>query len=127
MFASEIRKKRVQQMRAYLTWKWHVGEVLVKTNGERHYLWRAVDHEGEVLENFVTKRPGISINSIWNVYDDLASGRLIRVLPDVALADDLALWMIYPRANVMSAKVRVFMDFLTEEIGRNPPWAGVTT
>ena len=28
----------------------------VKINGERHYLWRAVDHEGEVLEAFVTKR-----------------------------------------------------------------------
>ena len=30
-------------------------EVFVKINGERHYLWRAVDHEGEVLESFVTK------------------------------------------------------------------------
>ena len=28
----------------------------MKINGERHYLWRAVDHEGEVLECFVTKR-----------------------------------------------------------------------
>jgi transposase-like protein len=28
----------------------------VKINGETHYLWRAVDHEGEVLESFVTKR-----------------------------------------------------------------------
>jgi putative transposase len=29
--------------------------VFVKINGERHYLWRAVDHEGEVLESFVTQ------------------------------------------------------------------------
>ena len=29
-------------------WKWHLDEVFVKVNGERHYLWRAVDHEGEV-------------------------------------------------------------------------------
>ena len=28
----------------------------VKINGETHYLWRAVDHQGEVLESFVTKR-----------------------------------------------------------------------
>ena len=27
----------------------------VKLNGEMHYLWRAVDHEGEVLESYVTK------------------------------------------------------------------------
>jgi putative transposase len=30
--------------------------VIVKINGERHYLWRAVDHEGEVLASFVAKR-----------------------------------------------------------------------
>ena len=27
----------------------------MKINGEKHYLWRAIDHEGEVLESFVTK------------------------------------------------------------------------
>jgi putative transposase len=36
-------------------WRWHLDEVFVKINGERHYLWRAVDHEGDVLESFVTK------------------------------------------------------------------------
>jgi putative transposase len=55
MFAGEIRRKRVQQMRAYTHWRWHLDEVYVKINGEMHYLWRAVDHEGEVLESYVTK------------------------------------------------------------------------
>ena len=56
IFAAEIRKKRVQQMRTYSNWQWHLDEVFVKINGETHYLWRAVDHEGEVLESYVTKR-----------------------------------------------------------------------
>ncbi len=56
MFASEIRRKRVQQLRAFSKWKWHVDEVFVKVNGKRHYLWRAIDQEGEVLEAVVTKR-----------------------------------------------------------------------
>jgi putative transposase len=43
-------------MRAYSNWQWHLDEVFVKINGETHYLWRAVDHEGEVLETYVTKR-----------------------------------------------------------------------
>ena len=55
MFAAEIRRKRVNHMRAYTPWRWHLDEVFVKINGEMHYLWRAVDHEGEVLESFVTK------------------------------------------------------------------------
>ena len=55
MFASEIRRRRVQHMRAYTHWRWHLDEVYVKINGEMRYLWRAVDHEGEVLESFATK------------------------------------------------------------------------
>ena len=56
IFAAEIRRKRVRKMRAYSNWQWHLDEVFVKINGETHYLWRAVDHEGEVLESYVTKR-----------------------------------------------------------------------
>ena len=55
MFAAEIRKKRAERLRSGPQWRWHLDEMFVKINGERHYLWRAVDHEGEVLESFVTK------------------------------------------------------------------------
>ena len=55
MFASEIKKRRIQGMRSS-KWKWHLDEVFVKINGETHYLWWAVDHEGEVLESYVTKK-----------------------------------------------------------------------
>ena len=56
IFAAEIRKKRNGRMRALSGWRWHLDEVFVKIHGERHYLWRAVDQEGEVLEAFVSKK-----------------------------------------------------------------------
>ncbi len=55
MFAADIRRQRVSAMRGFRHWRWHLDEVFVKINGETHYLWRAVDHEGEVLESYVTK------------------------------------------------------------------------
>jgi putative transposase len=55
MFAAGIRKRRIHH-RSYSQWRWHLDEVFVRINGETHYLWRAVDHEGEVLEVFATKR-----------------------------------------------------------------------
>ena len=55
MFAASIRKKRVVQMSGFRQFQWHLDEVFVKINGETHYLWRAVDLEGEVLEAYVTK------------------------------------------------------------------------
>ena len=41
-------------MRQFTHWRWHLDEVYVRINGQMRYLWRAVDHEGEVLESFVT-------------------------------------------------------------------------
>ncbi len=55
MFAGEIRRKRASYIRGFRQWCWHFDEMYVKINGEMHYLWRAVDHEGEVLESFATK------------------------------------------------------------------------
>ena len=43
---------------SYSNWRWHLDEVFVRVNGEIHYLWRAADHEGEVLEVFATKQRG---------------------------------------------------------------------
>lgn len=54
MSSSEIRKRRIEGIRSS-QWRWHCDEMFVKINGEMHYLWPAVDHEGEVLESFVAK------------------------------------------------------------------------
>ena len=55
LFAGEVRRKRVSHMRGFRHWCWHLDEMYVKLNGEMVYLWRAVDHEGEVLESYVTR------------------------------------------------------------------------
>jgi putative transposase len=56
MFAAEIRKRRAAHMRGYPQWLWRLDEAFVKINGKLCYLWRAVDHEGEVLEAVVTSK-----------------------------------------------------------------------
>ena len=48
LFAAEIRTRRVHHG-SYPNWRWHLDEVFVRINGKTCYLWRAVDHEGEVL------------------------------------------------------------------------------
>ncbi len=55
MFAGEILRQRVSAMLGFRQWRWHLDEMYVKVNGEMVYLWRAVDHEGEILESFITR------------------------------------------------------------------------
>jgi len=52
LFAAETRKGRIAGMKSS---RGHCDpdEIFVKISGERHYPWRAVDHEGEVPESFV--------------------------------------------------------------------------
>ncbi len=65
---------------------------------------------------------GISMNSYWSVSEDLAQGSLVRVLPQHEVDDQSAIWLVYPRANVLTAKVRALIDFLLENIGDPPVW-----
>jgi putative transposase len=55
LFAAEIRRQRITSLRSVSRWKWHLNEMFVKMNGEMHYLWRAIDHQDELLESYVTR------------------------------------------------------------------------
>ncbi|KCZ56846.1 hypothetical protein HY29_18620, partial [Hyphomonas beringensis] len=63
-------------------WQWHLDEVFVKIRGKTHYLWLAVDHEGEVLESFVTKTP--SYRASMNVIGSEGRKETGRHLNDLA-------------------------------------------
>ncbi|PCM45862.1 LysR substrate-binding domain-containing protein [Marinobacter sp. ANT_B65] len=65
---------------------------------------------------------GIGLHGLWSVHRELAAGTLVQVLPDYRMEAEPALWLVYPKSNVLTAKVRAFIDFLVERIGRRPPW-----
>lgn len=65
---------------------------------------------------------GICMSSIWNIHEELANGSLVRVLPHYEVDDKSAIWLVYPKSNVLTAKVRVLIDFLLEKIANPPIW-----
>ncbi len=83
---------------------------------------RLVMDDGRSLKLATIAGAGISMNSLWNTHAELKAGTLIRVLPDFAVDDRSVLWLVYPKSNVLTAKVRVFIDFLLEKIGKAPAW-----
>jgi putative transposase len=50
-FANELRRRRPRTGD-----KWHLDEVFIRINGEAHYLWRAVDQDGNVLDILAQSR-----------------------------------------------------------------------
>lgn len=55
-FGPEIAKSIRNRRKAGSLWSWYLDEAFVRINGKPRYLWRAVDHEGEVLDCVVTKK-----------------------------------------------------------------------
>ncbi|MEM8646785.1 MAG: substrate binding domain-containing protein, partial [Pseudomonadota bacterium] len=83
---------------------------------------RLVVDDGLSLKIATATGAGISSNSLWSVHAELCSGALVRVLPDYEVDDRSVLWLVYPKSNVLTAKVRTFIDFLLEKIGKAPAW-----
>src|SRR2546429_3584839 len=48
--------RRLRRCRPRPSNRWHLDEMVVRIAGERMYLWRAVDHEGEILDMLVQRR-----------------------------------------------------------------------
>ena len=51
LFANELKRRRPRPGD-----KWHLDEVFIRVQGELHYLWRAVDQDGHVLDILVQSR-----------------------------------------------------------------------
>ena len=95
LIAANLRRRRLPP-----TGRWHLDEMVVKISGQRMYLWRAVDDEGEVLDVLVQKRR-----------NKVAALKLLRRLlknqgihPEVIVTDGLA---SYPAAmRILGCKDR---------------------
>ena len=83
---------------------------------------RVICDDGASMRIATAAGVGISMNSNWSVYQAIQDGALVRVLPDYEVEDRSAIWLVYPKSNVLTAKVRVFIDFLLEKIGDPPIW-----
>ncbi len=77
-------------------------------------------NHGEVAVQWALAGRGIVLRSMWDVRPLLDSGQLQQVLPDVTQPANL--WAVYPARLAQSAKVRVCVDFLSEEFAQwSPP------
>ncbi|MCF2948582.1 LysR family transcriptional regulator [Paraglaciecola aquimarina] len=77
---------------------------------------------GEAIRDAAAFGLGITISSIWNCYQQIASGELVQVLKDYPLASDTAIWAVYPSSRLLAPKVRAFIDYFAESFAGKPYW-----
>jgi len=72
----------------------------------------SVNH-GEVAVEWALAGHGILLRSLWDIAPELRTGRLVQVLPDW-YGSPADIYAVYPPRLQLSAKVRAFLDFLTD-------------
>ncbi|MFT5681144.1 MAG: DNA-binding transcriptional LysR family regulator [Myxococcota bacterium] len=93
---------------------WHVGDETVRVDG------RLMSDNGDVLCHAATSGVGVAFLPDFLVDDAIRSGKLEVVLPEQR--SDLSVWAVYPHSRHLSAKVRLFIDFLVDRYSPYPPW-----
>ena len=80
------------------------------------------DH-GPALRDLALAHAGIILMPDWSVRDDIATGALVRVLPEFRVsygAFENGVYAVYQGSRHLSAKVRLFVDFLSERFRGHP-------
>lgn len=92
------------------------GVVTVKVQG------RFKTDNGEAVRDACTQGLGITINSYWNAYQYINSGKLIPILSAYPVVSGTAIWAVYPSSRQLSPKVRAFIDYFSNVYGDEPYW-----
>ncbi|MGH8809585.1 MAG: LysR substrate-binding domain-containing protein, partial [Noviherbaspirillum sp.] len=84
---------------------------------------KVISNNGDLLRHCALAGMGVMVRPSFALGDDLAAGRLVRLLPDHQLGQ-LSVVMVYPSRRLLSAKVRSFVDFMTQRYPRpdSDPW-----
>ena len=72
---------------------------------------KVMSNNTELLRHCLLAGMGIAMRSSYTLGDDMAAGRVVRVLPEHQISK-VAVRLVYPSRRLLSAKVRSFVDFM---------------
>lgn len=96
-YANRLRRRRPRPGD-----KWHLDEVYIRINGTQHYLWRAVDQHGNVLDVLVQSRR--NANAAKRFFRKMLKG--LQYVPRVIVTDKLGSYQVAHRELLPSVEHR---------------------
>lgn len=117
----DIKEHDCVNLRGLETWYFKKPECTAKSISIKTHS-RMLTDNGEAMRDASVASIGLSINSTWNCYQQLASGELKQVLSDYPLNHSGAIWAVYPTKRLIAPKVRLLIEFLADWFGESPYW-----
>lgn len=79
--------------------------------------------QGDAISALCLAGAGIALKSVWDVVDELASGRLVPILREYPVLGPADIAVLLPERRYVPPRVRRFIETLREHVGVPPPWA----
>ncbi|MBS0444462.1 MAG: LysR family transcriptional regulator [Proteobacteria bacterium] len=98
---------------AYGTWRLASGRGKSATSASVKVRGNLTTNDGGIAVSWALDGHGILMRAEWDIERYLRSGRLVQVLPHYA-TPDADIYAVYPAQHQLSARVRAFVDFLSE-------------
>jgi len=102
------------------TWRFKDGKDKINIHAKGNFR----TDNGEAVRDACVNGLGITVNSLWSVYEHLRQGQLVEILQDHPLETDTAIWAVYPSSRLLAPKVRAFIDYFNQQFGDVPYWEG---
>jgi DNA-binding transcriptional LysR family regulator len=83
-------------------------------------------HDGDVVLDLCRRGLGIALKSVWDVFEDVESGRLVPLLTQYNVEDDAEIFVLLPARRFVPPRVRAFIACLQAAIGDPPVWTRPT-
>jgi DNA-binding transcriptional LysR family regulator len=80
-----------------------------------------LSNDGDVIKQWALAGRGIMLRSEWDTAQEIANGKLVRVLPDWKLAE-ANVYALVPQRKGLSTRARAFINFLSSRFQPQPPW-----
>ena len=83
---------------------------------ETHVRGTLTTNNGEVLHAWALAGRGVALKALWDIVEDLRTGRLVELLAPYA-CDEIKLYAAYPSRQYLPPRARVFIDFMAKSLG----------
>jgi DNA-binding transcriptional LysR family regulator len=85
-----------------------------------------LSNDGDVIKQWALAGRGIMLRSEWDTASEIASGKLVRVLPEWRLPE-ANIYALVPQRKGLSTRARGFINFLSARFQPQPPWRSLRT
>jgi len=115
---ADLQRHRLLAAKSQMPWRLSRGGRITVFPGKSF----VVTNSSEAVRELTLNGVGIALRSLWDVGEDLAAGRLTRVLADFEGSTDVGIFAVRTPSTYVPASVAAFIAALAEAFRPIPPW-----